>query len=239
MDTMLFDPPDISTQTAFVQLHELVKVYRTPAGDFPALRGITLEIARGEFLGIIGKSGAGKSTLLNMLTGIDELTSGEVVIDGVSIHSLSESQRSTWRGQNMGVIYQSFQLLPMLNLVDNIVLPIDLSGRYAGKASRKRAQALLDLVELDEHYHKLPSQISGGQQQRAAIARALANDPSIIIADEPTGSLDTVTAEAIFQLFERLVENGKTLVMVTHDHSLAPRFTRRVHLADGEIVDIR
>jgi len=222
-----------------IQLRQVVKVYRTAAGDFTALKGITLDIARGEFLGIIGKSGAGKSTLLNMITGVDGITSGEVIIDGVNVHQISENQLASWRGRNLGIIYQSFQLLPMLSLVDNIILPMDFSGAYRARASRQRAVELLKLVELEEHARKLPAYISGGQQQRVAIARALANDPPIIIADEPTGSLDTVTADAIFQMFERLVEQGKTIIMVTHDNSLAPRFTRRVHLADGEIVDVK
>jgi putative ABC transport system ATP-binding protein len=226
-------------QTGQIQLRQVVKVYRTAAGDFTALKGISLDIYRGEFLGIIGKSGAGKSTLLNMITGVDSLTSGEVLVDEVNIQRMSQNQLASWRGRSLGIIYQSFQLLPMLSLVDNIVLPMDFSDSYRGTASRKRAVELLKLVELEEHARKLPAYISGGQQQRVAIARALANDPPIIVADEPTGSLDTITADAIFHMFERMVENGKTIVMVTHDNSLAPRFSRRIHLADGEIVDIR
>jgi putative ABC transport system ATP-binding protein len=218
-----------------IQLHDVVKVYQTAAGDFTALKGITMDIQQGEFIGIIGKSGAGKSTLLNMITGVDHITSGEVRIDGTSVHKISENRRATWRGQTLGIIYQSFQLLPMLTLVDNIVLPMDFSGFYRGRASRQRALELLTAVELEGHAHKLPAYISGGQQQRVAIARALANDPPIIIADEPTGSLDTITADAIFSLFELLIEQGKTIVMVTHDNSLAPRFTRRVHIRDGQI----
>jgi putative ABC transport system ATP-binding protein len=221
-----------------VELRELVKIYRSAAGEFPALKNISLSIYPGEFIGIIGKSGAGKSTLMNMITGVDELTSGEVLIDGVSIHKMSENQRAAWRGRSLGVVYQSFQLLPMLSLVDNIVLPMDFTGSYRVLSSRQRALELLRLVELEEHAKKLPAYISGGQQQRVAIARALANDPPILVADEPTGSLDTNTADAIFDMFERLVEQGKTIIMVTHDNSLAPRFTRRVHLADGEITGL-
>lgn len=238
IENIAFQPKKVSSP-AFLQVRNVVKVYLTAAGEFPALKGITLDVSRGEFLGVIGKSGAGKSTLLNMITGVDELTGGEIIIDGVSLHKLSENQLATWRGRNIGTIYQSFQLLPMLTLVDNIVLPMDFSGGYRGRGSRQRALELLQLVELEEHARKLPAYISGGQQQRVAIARALANDPPIVVADEPTGSLDTVTADAIFQVFERLVEGGKTIIMATHDNSLAPRFTRRVHLADGEIVDIR
>jgi putative ABC transport system ATP-binding protein len=218
----------------------VVKVYETAAGEFPALRGISVDIYPGEFLGVIGKSGAGKSTLLNMVTGVDHLTSGEVIVraeDGdVSVHNLSENDLALWRGRNMGVVYQSFQLLPMLTLVENIMLPMDLCGLYHRGASRERALELLRMVELEEHAFKLPNFISGGQQQRVAIARALANDPPILVADEPTGSLDSVTAEHVFEVFEHLVETGKTILMVTHDNSLAPRFSRHLRIQDGEIV---
>ena len=226
-----------------IELHDILKTYSTPAGDFPALRGINLNIQAGEFLGIIGKSGAGKSTLLNMINGVDRATSGEILVrlNGRAeerVGQFEQSQLSLWRGRTMGVVYQSFQLLPMLTLVENIVLPIDLCGLYDARASRARAVELLRLVELEDQAHKLPSQISGGQQQRVAIARALANDPPILVADEPTGSLDSVTADHIFELFEHLVtEQGKTIVMVTHDSSLAPRFSRSLTLADGEIIE--
>jgi putative ABC transport system ATP-binding protein len=197
-----------------------------------------------EFLGVIGKSGAGKSTLLNMITGVDHLTAGEVVVHTVdgstSIHKLGENDLALWRGRNMGVVYQSFQLLPMLTLLENVMLPMDLCGLYQRGESRARAMELLRMVELEEHAFKLPDFISGGQQQRVAIARALANDPPIIVADEPTGSLDSVTADHVFQVFERLLEKGKTIIMVTHDNSLAPRFTRHLSIQDGEIVpDLR
>ncbi len=233
------DRPSERSQ-AFIQLRQVYKVYETAAGDFPALRGIDVDIQRGEFLGVIGKSGAGKSTLLNMITGVDHLTSGEVIVqDGagcLSIHSMSENNLALWRGKNMGVVYQSFQLLPMLTLLENIMLPMDLCGLYQRGASRERALELLRMVELEEHARKLPNYISGGQQQRVAIARALANDPPILVADEPTGSLDSITAEHVFQVFEKLVELGKTIIMVTHDNSLAPRFTRALSIQDGEIV---
>jgi putative ABC transport system ATP-binding protein len=224
-----------------VELREVVKVYSTEAGEFPALRGISLSVHTAEFLGIVGKSGAGKSTLLNMINGVDHLTSGDVFVrsgaDEVAVHRLSESDLALWRGRTMGVVYQSFQLLPMLTLIDNIVLPMDLCGVYKRRESRERALELLALVELEDQANKLPSQISGGQQQRVAIARALANDPPILVADEPTGSLDSITADHIFDVFEHLVtDKGKTIVMVTHDNSLAPRFTRHLTLADGEIV---
>jgi len=225
-----------------IELRDVVKLYSTAAGEFPALRGINAKVWKGEFLGIIGKSGAGKSTLLNMVNGVDHVTEGEVLIrsrdETVSVHSLSEDALALWRGHTLGIVYQSFQLLPMLNLVENITLPMDLCGLYNGRQSRERALDLLRLVELEEHARKLPAQISGGQQQRVAIARALANDPPILIADEPTGSLDSLTADHIFEVFERLAaEQHKTILMVTHDTSLAGRFSRHLVLADGEIVE--
>jgi putative ABC transport system ATP-binding protein len=224
-------------------MRDVVKVYSTAAGDFTALKGIDLQVTPGEFVGIIGKSGAGKSTLLNMITGVDDLTSGEVTIqsggEAVSIHQLSEDQAALWRGKNLGVVFQSFQLLPMLTLVENITLPMDLCGVYSAKGSRERALELLRLVEIEEHADKLPAYISGGQQQRVAIARALANDPPILVADEPTGSLDSVTADHIFDVFEHLVtEQGKTIIMVTHDESLRPRFTRTLRITDGELDEL-
>jgi putative ABC transport system ATP-binding protein len=232
--------PQINQTQPLVQLRQVYKIYETAAGDFQALRAINADIQRGEFLGVIGKSGAGKSTLLNMITGVDHLTSGEVVVHGdsgaTSIHSLSENDLALWRGRNMGVVYQSFQLLPMLTLVENILLPMDLCGLYQRAESRERALFLLQLVELEEHANKLPNYISGGQQQRVAIARALANDPPILVADEPTGSLDSVTADHVFQVFEQLLNMGKTIIMVTHDNSLAPRFSRHLLIQDGEIV---
>ena len=229
-----------SSPSPLITLQGVTKVYETAAGNFTALRGIDADVAKGEFLGIIGKSGAGKSTLLNMITGVDHITRGEVQVcadgESISVHELGENELALWRGRTMGVVYQSFQLLPMLTLVDNIVLAMDLCGLYKRGESIERALELLRLVELEEHARKLPNFISGGQQQRVAIARALANDPPILVADEPTGSLDSVTADHIFSVFERLVQAGKTIVMVTHDNSLAPRFSRHLHIRDGEIV---
>ena len=225
-----------SNEKPLISLRNVVKNYKTPAGDFPALKGINLDIYRNEFVAIIGKSGSGKTTLVNMITGVDHITGGEVWVDGVSVHSLSENRLALWRGRNLGVIYQSFLLLPSLNLLDNVMLPMDFCGLYHPRRSRERAMDLLRQVELEEHARKPPSFISGGQQQRVAIARALANDPPIIIADEPTGRLDSVTAETIFQIFQRLIEQGKTILMVTHDLSLASRVTRVLNLVDGEIV---
>jgi putative ABC transport system ATP-binding protein len=229
-----------SAGPALVELLDIVKVYSTAAGEFTALKGVNLEIGKGEFVGVVGKSGAGKSTLLNMITGVDHLTSGEVIVNTngspLSIHHMSEDKIADWRGHHLGVVFQSFQLLPMLTLVENILLPIDLCGKFKPKQSRERALELLQLVEIESHADKYPSQISGGQQQRVAIARALANDPPILVADEPTGSLDSVTSEHIFEVFEHLVsDQGKTIIMVTHDKTLTPRFTRTLEITDGEL----
>jgi putative ABC transport system ATP-binding protein len=239
-------PTSVSSATvqpqALIHLNQVVKVYATAAGDFTALKGISVDIYPGEFVGIVGKSGAGKSTLLNMITGVDHLSSGEVIVqsgDGrrpVSVHDLNENELALWRGRTLGIVYQSFQLLPMLTLLDNIILPIDLCGNFRPRQSRERAMELLKLVEMEEHAHKLPAYVSGGQQQRAAIARALANDPPVLIADEPTGSLDSITAETIFEVFETLIRKGKTIIMATHDNSLGPRFSRRLQISDGELV---
>jgi putative ABC transport system ATP-binding protein len=220
-----------------IRLRDVVKTYRTAAGDFAALKGISADFYAGEFVGIIGRSGAGKSTLVNMLTGVDRLTSGEVHVGDTAVHKLNESQVALWRGRNLGVIHQSFQLLPTLSLLDNVMLPMDLCGLYKPRQSAERAMQLLQQVGLEEHARKPPTRISGGQQQRVAIARALANDPPIIVADEPTGNLDSATAEAIFALFEELVRQGKTIVMVTHDGSLAQRVSRALRITDGEIND--
>jgi putative ABC transport system ATP-binding protein len=230
----------VTTRSPLIELRKVVKAFKTAEDEFIALKGISFEVYTNEFLGIIGKSGAGKSTLLNMITGIDDITSGEVLVNSdnhlVSVHDLDEDRLALWRGQTLGVVYQSFQLLPMLTLVENIMLPIDLCGNFRPKESRERAIELLQLVELEEHAQKLPKFISGGQQQRVAIARALANDPPILVADEPTGSLDSITADHIFGVFERLKENGKTILMVTHDKGLSPRFTRTLTIRDGEIL---
>jgi ABC-type lipoprotein export system ATPase subunit len=218
------------------------------SGDFQALKGVTLDIIEGEFLGIIGKSGAGKTTLLNMISGISEITKGEVVFyprgnngDRMNnlvfhINSMDEDEMALWRGENIGIVYQSFELMPMLDLVNNVMLPQDFTGAYNPRISHQRALELLEMVGLLEHAYKKPAHISGGQKQRVAIARALVNDPPVVLADEPTGNLDSVTAETIFQVFEKLVDQGKTIVMVTHDENLATRFSRQVQVSDGEIV---
>jgi len=224
-------------QLSMIKLANVWKKYHTTAGDYPALKGISTTFREGDFIGIIGKSGAGKTTLVNMITGVDHLTSGEIWINGTPIHTLNENQMAQWRGQNMGVVYQSFQLLPRLTLLENILLPMEFCGRYQPRESEEWALHLLEEVELQDHSQKLPSAISGGQHQRAAIARALANNPTFIIADEPTGNLDSVTAELVFQLFEKLVNKGKTVVIVSHDPSLSERANHIVHISDGEIVE--
>ncbi len=222
---------------AMIDLRAVDKYYKSAAGDYHALKSIDLQINSGDFVSIIGKSGSGKSTLLNMIAGIDHPTSGEVWINGTAIHEMNENQLAVWRGANLGIIFQFFQLLPGLNLLQNVILPMDLAGKYSIRERRKRAEHLLEIVGLTEHRHKLPSMISGGQQQRAAMARALANDPPIIIADEPTGNLDSKTAESIFALFKDLVTEGKTVLIVTHDSGLAKRTQRTALIADGEIVN--
>ncbi|HEU5102717.1 MAG TPA: ATP-binding cassette domain-containing protein [Roseiflexaceae bacterium] len=220
-----------------IELHDVLKVYETAAGQFTALKSVDLSIGGGEFVAIIGKSGSGKSTLLNMITGIDRPTSGEVLVADTPVHLLSEGQMATWRGRNLGIVFQFFQLLPALSIVENVMLPMDFCGMYTPRERRARAMALLEQVDMAENAHNLPSAVSGGQQQRVAIARALANDPPIIIADEPTGNLDSKTAESVFRMFEQLVDQGKTILMVTHDQDLAKRVNRTVIVVDGEIVN--
>ena len=220
-----------------VELRQVVKTFQTAAGTFTALKGIDLQIDAGEFAAVIGKSGSGKSTLLNMLTGIDRPTSGEVLVGDTQVHALSEGKLAVWRGRSMGIVFQFFQLLPTLTLLENVMLPMDFGNRGTAGERRERALDLLETVGMAEHAQKLPNAISGGQQQRVAIARALANDPPMIVADEPTGNLDSKTADAVFSLFERLVEGGKTILMVTHDRDLATRASRAVVVADGEIVE--
>ncbi|MFO7696200.1 MAG: ABC transporter ATP-binding protein [Anaerolineae bacterium] len=218
-----------------IRLAAVSKDYSTAAGPFRALREVDLSIRRGEFVAIIGSSGAGKTTLVNMITGVDHPTAGSVRVDGVDIHALSETDLSQWRGTHLGVVFQSFHLIPGLSLLDNVLLPADFTGTFRRATSRERAMQLLRDVELAEHAHKHPSEISGGQQQRVAIARALINDPPVIVADEPTGRLDSVTAEAIFLTFEKQVSQGKTIVMVTHDQGLAERVSRTLQISDGEV----
>ncbi len=220
-----------------INLSSVVKAYKTDAGDFLALKGINLTIGDGEFVGVIGKSGSGKSTLINMIAGIDRPTQGDVVVGGTPIQKLNEGKMAKWRGRNLGIVFQFFQLLPMLTVVENVMLPMDFCNFLSSGERRKRAMSLLEQVGVAQHANKLPNMLSGGEQQRVAIARALANDPPIILADEPTGNLDSKTADMIFRLFESLVEQGKTIVMVTHDPDLAKRVKRTVVIADGEVIE--
>jgi putative ABC transport system ATP-binding protein len=222
-----------------IRLTEVVKVYDTGEVPFTALRGINLDVGRGEFVGLIGKSGSGKTTLINMITGIDRPTSGTVVINGTPVHKLNENKLAIWRGKTIGVVFQFFQLLPTLTVAENVMLPMDFCNMFTPAERPARALELLDQVEMADQAHKLPSALSGGQQQRVAIARAIANDPPIIAADEPTGNLDSKTADAVFSLMERLVADGKTIIMVTHDNEIAARVGRSLHVSDGEIVEER
>ncbi|HZM23906.1 MAG TPA: ABC transporter ATP-binding protein [Anaerolineales bacterium] len=220
-----------------VDLRQVVKTYQSSAGTFAALKSIDLHVEAGAFVSIIGKSGSGKSTLINVITGIDRPTSGEVIVDAVHIHTLNEEQIAIWRGRSIGVIFQFFQLLPTLTAVENILLAMDYGGGYSRSERPDRALYLLELVGMADLAHRLPNSLSGGEQQCVAIARALANDPVLLTADEPTGNLDSKSAEMVFHLFENLAQAGKTILMVTHDNELAARAQRTIKLSDGRIVD--
>jgi ABC-type lipoprotein export system ATPase subunit len=229
---------DSKSASAMIDIRNVVKVFKNAAGEFTVLKGIDLAIERGQFVSIVGKSGSGKSTLLNMVTGIDHPTSGHVIVNGTDIYTkMDESDRSLWRGKNLGIVFQFFQLLPMLSLLENVMLPMDYAEMYDFEERPKRAMDLLTLVGLETQAHKLPLAVSTGQQQLAAIARALATNPPLLVADEPTGNLDTRSADVIIQLFEQLVAEGKTVVMVTHDPSLTDRTTRNIIISDGELID--
>ena len=219
-----------------IELRNVSKTYHTVAGDFSALKDIDLTIDSGEFVAIVGKSGSGKTTLINVLTGIDRPSSGEVHIAGTPVHQLNEGQLAIWRGANLGIVFQFFQLLPTLTVLENVRLPMDFCNQFTPAERNERAMSLLRLVGIEEFAHQLPSQLSGGQQQSAAIARSLANDPQIVVTDEPTGNLDTHTAEQVFDLLIRLAASGKTVLMVTHDDELAGRASRVITLKDGEII---
>ena len=220
---------------ALIDLQDVVKTYQTGAGDLTVLKDITFQVEPGEFISVVGPSGSGKSTLLNMITGVDRPTGGKVFIGGKAVHQLGENQLARWRGQNVGVIFQFFQLLPTLTIIENVMLPMDFCRIYQRRERKRRAMDLLDQVGIADHAQKLPSALSGGEQQRAAIARALANDPPLVVADEPTGNLDTTTANDVFALFEDLVSQGKTMMVVTHDRSLSSRTQRVLHLLDGRL----
>ncbi len=218
-----------------VNLVDIVKNFPVGDREINVLKGVSFDIEPGEFMSIVGPSGNGKSTLLNMITGIDRPTSGEVIVTGLEIHNMSENKLAAWRGQHVGIVFQFFQMLPALSLIQNIMLPMDFAKKYSRKEKRERAMQLLEIVDLADQAGKLPGMVSGGQQQRAAIARALANDPDLIVADEPTGNLDTRTANNVFELFQKLADQGKTLIMVTHNKELARRVPRVVEIIDGKI----
>jgi putative ABC transport system ATP-binding protein len=221
---------------ALIQLKEVSKIYQTDAGRFVALENVNLQIHAGEFVSIVGKSGSGKTTLINLITGIDQPSSGEIYIEQTPVHLLKESEKAVWRGRTIGVVFQFFQLLPTLTVIENVMLPMSLCNLYPGNERLERAYQLLKLVQVEHQANQLPSFLSGGEQQRVAIARALANDPPIVATDEPTGNLDSRTAETIMDLFQDLIQRGKTLLMVTHDPELAVRAQRTISLADGRIV---
>ena len=220
-----------------IQMQDVFKAYETEAGEFLALKNVKLAIGEGEFVGVIGKSGSGKSTLINMISGIDRPTKGEIHIGGSPIHTFNEGEMAKWRGRNLGIVFQFFQLLPILTVLENVMLPMDFCNMYTPSQRRKQALQVLELVGVAEHANKLPAQLSGGEQQRVAIARALANDPPIILADEPTGNLDSKTSDRVFKLFEGLVSAGKTIIMVTHDSDQAKRVNRTIVIADGELIE--
>jgi putative ABC transport system ATP-binding protein len=219
-----------------ISLKNIVKRFTVGSDELTILHGISVDIHPGEFVSIVGPSGNGKSTLLNMVTGIDHPSEGEVIVTGRPIHTMSENELAKWRGQNVGIIFQFFQMLPSLSLAQNVSLPMEFARKYGRNERRDRAMHLLDMVGLADQAHKLPAMVSGGQQQRAAIARALATDPALLVADEPTGNLDAKTAGQVFDIFMRLVEEqGKTLLMVTHDPQLAGRIPRQIEIVNGRI----
>lgn len=226
-----------SVVSPLIDLNGVKKAFKTDAGLFLALKGIDLHVDAGEYVAIVGKSGSGKTTLINMITGLDRPTEGEIVVGGEKVEKLGENQLAIWRGRTIGVVFQFFQLLPTLTAIENVMLPMDFCGTPVITERRERARELLRLMEIEEQADKLPAKLSGGQQQRVAIARALATDPPILAADEPTGNLDSKTAEAVFSLFERLASLGKTILVVTHDPDLAKRANRQLHIADGLIMN--
>ncbi|MCK6628878.1 MAG: ABC transporter ATP-binding protein [Anaerolineae bacterium] len=225
----------MQTSSNIIEIKNVVKSF--PVGDknVTILKGVSFDVKQGEFVSIVGPSGNGKSTLLNMITGIDRPSEGEVIVTGQEVHHMSENKLAAWRGENVGVIFQFFQMLPALSLLQNVVMPMDFANKYTPKERRERAMSLLEMVGLADQAEKLPSMVSGGQQQRAAIARALANDPPLLVGDEPTGNLDSRMAGEVFDLFSQLVSQGKTMIMVTHDKELARRVPRVVEIMDGKI----
>ena len=227
----------VDYRSSLICLREVNKVFKTGSGEVLVLKNINFKVQPGEFVVVEGPSGSGKSTLLNMITGIDRPTSGEVIVTGEPVHELSENRLAAWRGMSIGVIFQFFQLLPTLTILENVILPMDFANLYQRSERPERAMELLDMVGIADHAHKLPSSMSGGEQQRAAIARSLANDPPLLVADEPTGNLDTKTAFGMFDLFNSLIEKGKTLLVVTHDLRLSAHASRVAILEDGRIIN--
>jgi putative ABC transport system ATP-binding protein len=227
--------PNGHQPTPLIAVRDVVKSFRVGGGEVTILKGISFSVSGGEFVSIVGPSGNGKSTLLNMITGIDRPSRGEVMVAGSRVNTMSEDALARWRGENIGIIFQFFQMLPGLSLLNNVILPMELAGKFRGRERRERALHLLEQVGLVEQADKLPGVVSGGEQQRAAIARALANDPPLLVGDEPTGNLDTRTAHSVFDLFHRLVEGGKTMLMVTHDVELARKVPRKIEIMDGRI----
>jgi putative ABC transport system ATP-binding protein len=222
-----------------IELCGVSKAYDTAAGKFLALKDINLQILPGEFVAVVGRSGSGKSTLINLITGIDYPSTGEVFVASTPVHQLNQEKLAVWRGKNVGIVFQFFQLLPTLTVAENIILPMDFCNTFPPRQRRERALSLLEKVGIVEQADKLPSDLSGGQQQRAAIARALANEPQILVADEPTGNLDSQTSDAVIQLFADLAADGKTVVMVTHERDLSRYYTRSISLSDGLVVTDR
>jgi putative ABC transport system ATP-binding protein len=240
MEMIKLHPPvetraEYRTNGELIDLRHVVKTYESAAGTFTALQGVDLQVTSGEFVAVIGKSGSGKSTLLNMIAGIDRPTSGEVLVNGAAVNHLTEGQMAVWRGRNVGIIFQFFQLLPTLTVAENVMLPMDFCSVYLTGERERRARYLLELVGVEQQADKLPAALSGGEQQRVAIARALANDPPLLLADEPTGNLDSKTAMTVFGLFRDLARQGKTVLMVTHDQEMARTVPRKIEIADGRI----
>ena len=229
-------PVELPTREPLIELEGVVKIYRTGKLEYPALRGVDLTIDAGEMVAVVGPSGSGKTTIMNMITGIDRPTQGSVTVDGQQIHALSEEQLAVWRGGNVGIVFQFFQLLPTLTALENAMLPLDFARKGSKRARFETARHNLDLVGLGDKLDHLPAELSGGEQQRVAIARALAPDPKLIIGDEPTGNLDTQTAADMFELLRRLNDEGKTVLYVTHDLELAGRAGRVVTIRDGLVV---
>ena len=232
---MQMNPENTPTENGIVSLSAVDKTFHVGDSAVRVLKDISFSVQAGEFVSVVGPSGSGKSTLLNMMTGIDAPSTGEVVVTGRAIHAMSENALAAWRGENVGIIFQFFQMLPALNLLQNVILPMDFAAKYPRHERSDRAAKLLRMVGLADQLHKLPNMVSGGQQQRAAIARALANDPPLLVTDEPTGNLDGRTADDVFELFLRLSAQGKTIIMVTHNTELAGRVPRLIEVSDGRI----